>query len=132
MCSVGHDTAVVEPRKGPLRAGNNALRRIFVLLLGEHRVRVVQVVRRVRAVDAVSEELHRCGRIWLKDHHQLAGERAVGRDRLGGAQAHETRGIRHVVLPATPGHRIPLTHQEAIARIEGFGGGHICGAVEIA
>ena len=83
-------------------------------------------------MQAVSEKLHAGGGSGLKRHHDLARDRALGRDRFGSPQAHETRGIGHVVLPATPGHRVPLTHQEAIARIEGFSGGDILGTVEIA
>ena len=132
MRGVGHDTAVFQPRKGPLRAGNEPLRRIFVVLLREHRVPVFQVARRVRAVQAVSEKLHACGGRGLKGYHDLARDRPLRREGLGSPQAHEPRGLGHIVLPATPGHSVSLAHQKTIARIKGFSGGHILGAVEIA
>ena len=103
-----------------------------MVLLREHRLPVVQVVRRVRAVHTISEELHGGWRNGLKGHHDLARDWALGRDRLGSAQAHETRGIGHIVLPATPGHGVSLAHQEAIAWIKRLSGGHILGTVEIA
>src|SRR5262249_59413892 len=45
------------------------------------------------------------------------GDGPVGAARHGHGERHETVLARDVVLPATPGHRVAVPHQEAVAEI---------------
>src|SRR2546423_2606778 len=60
---IGHDTTVVKPREAPLVTGNDALRRIFVVLLGQHRILIVQLMRGICTMNAISQVLHACGSV---------------------------------------------------------------------
>jgi hypothetical protein len=103
-----------------------------VILFGEHRLRVVQPLRRVRPVHTVGQALYEGGHVRLYRNDDLAGYRPLGRHRLRAAQPHDTRGFRRVLLPAAERDGIPLAHQKAIARVDGIVRRDIRGTVEIA
>ncbi len=103
------------PRVGeaPGRARHRGGGRVAVLAHVQLRLRVVDAGHRVRDVVAVGQRQH----VHAGVRPELAAHPLGDAGRPGHRHRHHAVAARHVGLPADPGHRVAVAHQEPVAEV---------------
>src|SRR5215467_15342110 len=105
--------------KGPLLTTYWPSRCILVVTDLQCGVWVVDIYSGMRQMLTVGEIKHGDAFIGLELAENSSNQRRAGwAERFRCLQAHQTRGRRHVRLPATPDDRVAMAHQEAVAWIK--------------
>ena len=128
---VGRAPPVLQAGKGPLFTGNDPLLPIFVVLNGEHRVPILQVIGRIGPVCSIGKVLDLGWCVDLEGDHDLARDLALAGPGLGKPGPQHSRNVWNVVLPAAPNHRISLPHQKPVAGVRRSVRGNLWGAVDV-
>ena len=118
MGLIRHHPSVHQLREGPLVSWDDLCRRIIIVTHYKGCFWVTDVRGRVGAVHSIGQGLHLGAGIGLEGHDYLPGQWTLGRHGVGHLHSHEPLDVRHVGLPAAPGHGVPMPHKKAVPRIQ--------------